>query len=201
MLSGLFAFVRSFQDHGLLSICWKGLYYRYMPMRCSSSCRTIETLSFALGWIARKKLKTDHIFHLLDDFLIITPPQKLYLDQLHFFLVLFSYLGIPIAPERTCGPATTLSSSGIKLDSVYFEARLPREKLEKRVATISDFLTRKKVTRKEVQSLTSLLNFACSVIIEPAKAFLRRLIDLTLGIRFPYHFIRQSKEVKLDLQP
>ena len=114
-----------------------------MPMRCSGSCRTFETLSFALEWIAQKKLKIDHIIHLLDDFLIITPSQKLCQGQLHLFIDLCSYLGIPIAPERTCGPATTLSFSGIELDSVSFEARLPREKLEKCVGTISDFLTRK----------------------------------------------------------
>ena len=108
-------------------------------MRCSGSCRTFETPSFALEWIAQKKLKIDHIIHLL----IIAPSQKLCKGQLHLFIDLCSYLGIPIAPERTCGPATTLSFSGIELDSVSFEARLPRGKLEKCVATISDFLTRK----------------------------------------------------------
>ena len=29
---------------------------------------------------------------------------------------------------------------------------------------------------------------------------MRHLIDLTLGIRFPHHFIRQTREVELDLQ-
>ena len=189
------------QDHGLLGIRWKGLYYydRCMPMGCSSSCRTFETLSSAVEWIAQKKLKIDHIIHLLDDFLIIAPSETLCQGQLHLFLDLCSYLGIPIAPEKTCGPATTLSFAGIELDSVSFEARLPQDKLEKCVATISDFLTRKKVTLKEVQSLTGLLNFACSVVV-PGRAFLRRLIDLTLGIRFPNHFIRLTREVKLDLQ-
>ena len=189
------------QDHGLLVIRWKGLYYydRCMPMGCSSSCRTFETLSSALEWIAQKKLKIDHIIHLLDDFLIITPSQTLCHGQLQLFLDLCSYLSIPIAPEKTCGPATTLSFAGIELDSVSFEARLHLEKLQKCVVTISDFLTRKKVTLAEVQSLTGLLNFACSVVV-PGRAFLRRLIDLTIGIRFPYHFIRLTKEVKLDLQ-
>ena len=193
------------QDHGLLGIRWKGLYYydRCMPMGCSSSCRTFETLSSALEWIARKKMKIDHIIHLLDDFLIIAPSQTLCKGQLHLFLdlcsYLGSYLGIPIAPEKTCGPATTLSFAGIELDSVSFEACLPQEKLEKCVATISDFLTRKKVTLKEVQSLTGLLNFACSVVVL-GQAFLRSLIDLTIGIRFPNHFVRLTKEVKLDLQ-
>ena len=98
------------QDHGSLGIRWKGLYYydRCMPVGCSSSCRTFETLSSALEWIAQKKLKIDHIIHLLDDFLIIAPSQTLCQGQLQLFLDLCSYLGIPIAPEKTCGPATTL---------------------------------------------------------------------------------------------
>ena len=164
-------------------------------MGCSSGCRTFETLSSALEWIARKKMKIDHIIHLLDDFLIIAPSQMLCKGQLHLFLDLCSYLGIPIAPEKTI----TLSFADIELDSVSFEVCLPQEKLEKCVATISDFLTCKKVTLKEVQSLTGLLNFACSVVV-PGRAFLRHLIDLTIGIRFPHHFIRLTKEVKLDLQ-
>jgi len=50
-----------------------------------------------------------------------------------------------------------------------------------------------------VQSLAGLLNFACSVI-QPGRAFLRRLIDLTISIQSPYHFIRLKKELKADLR-
>lgn len=50
-----------------------------------------------------------------------------------------------------------------------------------------------------LQSLTGLLNFACSVIV-PGRAFLRRLIDLTVGIQSPHHLIRLSKDVKEDLK-
>ena len=56
-----------------------------------------------------------------------------------------------------------------------------------------------KVTLKEVQSLIGLLNFAFSVV-RPSRAFLRRLIDLALGIRSPEHKIRLNREVKEDLR-
>ena len=42
---------------------------------------------------------------------------------------LCSYLGIPIAPEMTCGPSTTMSFAGIELASLLLEARLPRDKI------------------------------------------------------------------------
>ena len=43
-----------------------------------------------------------------------------------------------------------------------------------------------------------LLNFACTVVV-PGRAFLRRLIDLTIGVQKPHFLIRLSREVKQDL--
>lgn len=50
-----------------------------------------------------------------------------------------------------------------------------------------------------MQSLTSLLNFACSVIV-PGRAFLRKLIDLTMGFQSQHYPIRLSIDVKEDLK-
>ena len=44
-----------------------------------------------------------------------------------------------------------------------------------------------------------MLNFACSVVV-PGRAFLRRLIDLTVGIHSSYHYVRINREVKADLK-
>ena len=62
-----------------------------------------------------------------------------------------------------------------ELDTDKMEARLLEEKLRKCVTLISEFLKRKKVSLKEMQSLIGLLNFTCSVVI-PGRTFLRRLI-------------------------
>ena len=68
------------QDDHLLGMSWRGLYYydRCMPMGCSSSCKTFEIFSSAVEWIAKKKLSIVHILHLLDDFLLISPPKDLF---------------------------------------------------------------------------------------------------------------------------
>ena len=89
--------------------------------------------------------------------------------------------------------------AGIELDSCLMEARLPKEKIDKCLYLLSDFINRKKATRREVQSLIGLLNFACSVIV-PGRAFLRWLIDLTIAVRSPNHFIRLTRSVKEDLR-
>ena len=188
-------------DYNLLGIIWRGMYYydKCLPMGCASSCKTFELFSTAVEWIARHKCYIDKLLHLLDDFLFISPTHSRCQDTLDRFLKLCAQLGIPIAPEKTFGPATTLTFAGIELDSIKCEARLPRDKIEKCVQTIADFLHRKKVTLKELQSLIGLLNFACSVVT-PGRAFSRRLIDLTHGVKNPGHYIRLSRETKEDLR-
>lgn len=170
-------------DYPLLGMKWDGLYYYdlCMPKGCSSSCKTFETFSTSVEWIVQNKLKISSILNLLDDFLIVAPTANLCSNQLQLFLDTCSYLGIPIAPEKTCGPCTTNSFAGIELDSQLQLARLHKDKLDKCIQLISGFLQRKKVTLVELQSLTGLLNFACSAIIS-GRAFLRRLIDLTIGL-------------------
>ena len=188
------------EDYDLLGIYWQGKYYydRCMPMGCSSSCKTFEMFSTALEWIAQNKLHIPYILHLLDDFLIISPSNESCQHQLDTFLMLWSFLGIPMAPEKTVGPSTTLTFAGIELDTVLMEARLPQEKLDKCRDLLSTFLRRRKVTLQKIQSLTGLLNFACTVVV-PGRAFLRRLIDLTIAVRKPHFLIRLSKDVKEDL--
>lgn len=189
------------KDYGLLGMEWKNQFFfdKCMPMGCSSSCRTFEMLSTSLEWVARNKLQIDHILHLLDDFLLIAPSFEVCQAQLKLFLDFCDYVGIPIAPEKTFGPSQILSFAGIELDTVLFEARLPKDKIDKCLATISQFKHRKKVCLRDVQSLIGLLNFACSVV-QPGRAFLRRLIDLTAGVRSPFHWIRLTKAVRADLE-
>ena len=165
-----------------------------MSMGCASSCRTFDMFSTPVEWVAWHKLKIDHkiIVHLLDDFLIVSSDRQLCQVQLDLFIDLCSYVGILIATEKTFGPLTTLSFAGIELDSVLMEARLPLDKLNRCSLPLLDFFHCKKATLKEVQSLTGLFNFACSVIV-PGRAFLRRLVDLTVGIQCPHHLIRLCK--------
>ena len=67
-------------------------------------------------------------------------------------------LGVPMAEEKTVGPAHVLTFAGIELDCLKHMARLPR-KVDKCRQVITQFLSCKKVTLQELQSLIGLLNF------------------------------------------
>ena len=76
--------------------------------------------------------------------------------------------------------------------------RLPDDKLQKCRMLLHAFLKRHSVTLKEwSQSLVSLLDFTCSVIV-PGRAFLRRMIDLT-GVQNAYTTAKRDIEVWLTL--
>lgn len=188
-------------DHPLLGMKWNNLYYydRCLPMGCSSSCAIFEAFSTALEWIAIHRLGASSVLHILDDFLFIADSKEKCQLDLTNFLSMCQYLGVPIAEEKTVGPDTSLQFAGITLDSVLQEARLPDDKLQKCHTLLTSFYSRRKVTLKELQSLIGLLNFTCSVVL-PGRAFLRRLIDLTIGLQRPHHHIRLNKDAKADLQ-
>ena len=155
--------------------------------------------SSALEWVAKKHLHIEHIVHILDDYLMAASSYHQCCVALRNFISLCNYLGVPIAPEKTVSPQTVLIFAGIELDTNTMEARLPNDKITKTKTFLSDFLRRKKVSLKETQSLIGLLNFACSVVV-PGRAFLRRLIDLTKGVKLPHYRIRLTKSVKADLR-
>ena len=185
----------------LLGMKWDNLYYydQALPMGCSKSCSIFESFSTALEWIAISQLQVSAVLHVLDDFLFIAATQERCASDLSNFLGLCQYLDVPIATEKIMGPYTTFQFAGITLDSLTLEARLPIDKIQKCRNLLSEFLCKRSVTLRELQSLIGLLNFACSVFV-PGRAFLRRLIDLATGIQGPTHHIRLTKDTKDDLR-
>ena len=80
--------------------------------------------------------------------------------------------------------STCVIVHGIEVDTLQMQARLPQDKLEAAITLVRAFSRRRKVTLRELQSLIGTLNFACKVVV-PESPFLRRLIDLTMGIAKP----------------
>lgn len=184
----------------LFGSCWQGQYYfdKCLPMGCSSSCLIFERLSRGLEWAAQTKLAISHIAHVLDDFIILDASYSSCSRQLQSFVNMCADVGVPLAREKTFQPSQVMSFLGYELDSVMMEVRLPLEKLVKCRALIASCLLRQKITLKELQSIIGTLSFACAVVL-PGRAFLRRLIDLTIGVAKPFYYIRLTKEVRQDL--
>ena len=187
-------------DYHLLGFKWRdGFYYdRCLPMGCSSSCAIFESISTGLEWIIKQRLTNVSVLHILDDFLFIGPSYQECQLALDTFISICHDIGIPLAPEKTIGPIQGLEFAGIYLDSVDMSAKLPQEKVTKFLSFIHDMVKVKSANLKQIQSLAGMLNFACEVIV-PARAFSRRLIDLSLGLTQPYHHRKVTNQVREDL--
>ena len=188
-------------DYPLMGLHHKGKFYydKTLAMGLSSSCSIFESFSTALEWISINKLEVDWGVHILDDFLFLALTKTKCTQDINRFLDMCNDIAVPIAEEKTVLPTQVITFLGIELDSLQLKARLPQEKLEKCKSLINVFLKKKSVTLRQLQALIGVLNFACSVIV-PGRAFLRRMIDLTIGIKSPHHHIKLNSEAKLDLE-
>ena len=78
-------------------------------------------------------------------------------------------------------------------------ARLPQQKVQKYQNDILQFMSKSKATLLEFQKLIGRLQWATSAV-KPGRPFIRRLIDLTKGVREQHHFIRITNQVVKDLK-
>ena len=154
------------QQYHLFCFEWNNSYYfdKCLQMGCSSSSQIFEKFSSAMEWVAKHHLKITYICHILDDFFLVDPSQAGCQNKLDIFLRTCAHIHIPMAPEKTTGPNTTMCFMGYEIDSIKSEIRLPTEKLAKCQDMIQELLKRNKTTLVKIQSLIGLLNFTCAVI-------------------------------------
>ena len=107
-----------------------------------------------------------------------------------------SQLHLQIKEAKTVFPSTTTILHGIEVDTPHMSMRLPRDKVESAIPDIKFMYKRKKVSLRDIQSLIWTLNFAHRVVI-PGRAFLRRLINLTMGVKKCHHLFRLTMEARL----
>ena len=186
-------------DYYLLVFFWDEKFYydRCLPMGCSASCQLFEEFSSALEYLVAFHTH-QKVIHVLDDFLFLAKNQADCQIGLHYFLDLCKKVGVPIAHEKTVFLTTNLTFLGIELDTITQIARLPDDKITKCTSMLQTFLSKKKVSLKNLQSLLGWLNFATSVV--PGRPFLRRLFDKTKGLRKPYFKTNLNKETKADIR-
>ena len=187
-------------DYWKLGIFWDNNYYfdKRLPMGASSSCAIFETISTSIQWILQQ-FGVLRVTHILDDFMFIGPPEAPdCASSLQLFLSLLQSLNIPVNPTKTVYPHTMITVHGIQVDSVTHLASLPPDKLNSIRTELQILLKKRSVRLRKLQSVIGLLNFACRAI-RPGRAFLRRLINLTIGVKSTHHFIQINKEAKLDI--
>ena len=110
----------------------------------------------------------------------------------------YKVLGVQLAPEKKDGPTHMLVYLSITIDSQQGELRLPADKLQRLTDAVATWLSKKKCTRKELESLISTLHHACKVI-RPGRSFLRRAISLLSAAKQRHHHICLNVEFRSNM--
>jgi hypothetical protein len=117
-------------DRPLLGMRWRGKYYYelVLPFGLRTSGYRWEEYAAALHYFFEHHLGVDLVVHYVDDFLLIVPPgpDSLTRATAHRAAVegLCHRLGVPLAEEKTVGPATEVLFLGIVIDTLRMEYRL-----------------------------------------------------------------------------
>ena len=107
-------------------------------------------------------------------------------------------LGVPLASEKQEEPSTCITSLGIIIDTHHQELRLPSEKLERILATLTEWERWKSCTHRELESLIGTLQHACT-INHPGGIILRNAIPLLKLAKEKHHHMCLSVEIWSDL--
>ena len=185
----------------LLCFQWLGHFFTdtRLPFGSRSSPFIFNTFAIALAWIVVHFGGLLFLLHYLDDYFFANLTEHGCQVDLDTFLYICAQLGVPIAPDKTAGPSTTLTFLGIEIDTVAMTCRLPAEKLNQVQTLIQIWQGRRKVTKRELLSLIGLLSFACKVV-KPGRIFLRRLIDLSTTVASLEHFIYLNRQARADIE-
>lgn len=112
------------------------------------------------------------------------------------FIGLAQTLEVPLAHEKTEGPAVTFTSLGIELGTIQQISRLLEVKLEALWAQVASLLGCDKVTLMELQQLLGHLNFVCRVVA-PGKAFMWHVYDMMERLHLLHHWLKLTREMEL----
>jgi hypothetical protein len=195
-------------DFDLLGMKFEGQYYfdKCLPMGCSMSCALFEKFSTFIEWYVQREAaqvvqnsSNTFPYHYLDDFIFGggagTSVCKTLLD---LFYSVCNALGVPIAHEKTVEPTEILEFLGLEFNTILMQIKIPDDKVHELQKLLLHIASLRRVTLKTLQSLIGSLNFACRAIV-PGRAFCRRFIDATRGIKHPHHRIKVTAGMKKDL--
>ena len=191
------------EDRWLQAVEWQGSYYvdPMLPFGLRSAPKIFNAVADALEWCLRDR-GVRHIYHYLDDFIVIGPPRSsVCAEALDILNRTCAELGVPIAEHKRDGPTTCLTYLGIEVDTAASQLRLPQGKLQRLQTLLSEWGDRKVCERRQLESLIGTLNHACKVV-RCGRSFLRRMLDLLHRAPAPAvhpHLIRLNKAFRSDL--
>ena len=149
-------------DQHLLGVRWNDYCYvdRLFPFGLRSAPKIFSAVANGLQWIL-----TQHgITHILHYLIFVAASMGQAMRQKHTLVSNFQCLGVPLEQSKLVGPSTCLTFLGIEVNTKALLLHLPQEKLAQLKQDLSHCILRKTINKRELQTLTGLLQFATKAI-------------------------------------
>ena len=184
----------------LLGMEWEGVRFMdtTLPFGLRSAPKIFSAVADALEWIFVDEGVTFSL-HFIDDFLTMGRASTGQCGRnLCIIKAVSKGNGTPLKEVKIVGPTTCLEFLGIELDTVLFEMRLSKEKIEALKKLLQQWEHKKACIKRDLLSLIGKLSHACK-IVRPGRVFLRRMIETSAKALRPEHWVRLSEEFRSDL--
>ena len=120
------------EDRILFGMQWSDRFYvdTRLPFGLRSAPLLFSAAADTLEWVV-KQSGCYHIFHYIDDFILLGPPGSAECERgLRCLQQACANLGVLLAEDKTEGPATLLTVLGIEFDTQAVVLRLSSDKLQ-----------------------------------------------------------------------
>ncbi len=185
----------------MLGMRWKGGLFidTALPFGLRSAPKIFTAVADAVQWIVEQE-GVKFVIHYLGDYLVVgSPGTAECATAMRKLVEVLEQLGFPIAAEKKEGPTVALEFLGLEVNTADMVVRLPERKVVELKGLLQQWLDKKAIPRRELESLVGKLAHAAQVV-QPGKTFMRRLFELQKGCRKLYHMVRLSQSIRSDLQ-
>ena len=167
------------QDRPFLGMKWDDKVYvdGMLPFGLRSAQKIFNAVADAVEWCVANE-NVPAIYHYLDDFAVIGPPNSEECENsLQTLKLVCEDLGIPLVSEKQAGPSNNIEFLGIVIDTVKQELQLPTDKYERMLDEAKQWENYYFCTKRDLDSFIGILRHACKVI-QPGYSFLKPFIEL-----------------------
>lgn len=146
--------------------------------------------------LARKGFSSTVVY--LDDFLVIGSSKEACRQAQTTLIYLLRKLGFQISWSKCVDPTQCLTFLGIELNTRSMCLRIPQDKLQQIRGELVDFSSRRRATKRQLQSLCGKLSWLAAIVYG-GRVFLRRIIDLLAPLKHKTDRVLLSFDMRQDI--
>lgn len=184
-------------DFPLLGSYWNNHYYFdvVLPMGLRSAAMACQRITNGIKYICSQH--GYDVLNYLDDFQGVELEAKAD-SAFHFLQTLLEELGVEESRQKACQPSTIVTCLGVEFNTNDMTMSVTKERLCEITELLEDWSSKKKATKRQLQSLVGKLSFVAKCVRQ-SRVFLTRILDLLRSLKHNHHHANISSEFRKDI--